>query len=678
MTWIDWLIVIVPSIIIVVVGLRTHRHVRGVSDFMAGGRLAGRYLIAVSEGMAAMGLIYAIGQFEYLYEAGFSVEFWGALGTPVWLLVTITGFVIYRFRETRAMTLAQFLELRYSRGVRIFAGVLAAISGIVNFGLFPAVAGRFFIYYCGFPTTVHFIGLSIPTFALAMAFFLSVALLLVLVGGQLTIMVTDCVQGLFSYIMCLSVAITVVCMFSWDQMSAALLDRPVGKSMLNPYDIGTMKDFNIWFVIIGILGGVYSTMAWQGNQGSKCSASSAHEAKMAGIVGAWRTNAITVMFTILGIAAFTYMHRPEFAEGAAQVNAQLSQIDNSQIQTQMRVPMALSHLLPVGIKGTFLAVMLFLMLTTDVAYLHSWGSIVIQDVVLPFRKKPFTPQQHLTLLRLSIAGVAIFAFFFSLFFNQTTYILLFFSLTGAIYLGGAGAVILGGLYWKKGTTSGAWAAMTSGATISVLGFIGEQKWQAIRAILLDWWPQNLWLLSNPDRFPINGQWVWLTAMALAVTLYVVISLLTRRTDYNMDRMLHRGEYARDDEGNPLPPVDAPPRSWRTFLGIDDQFTRSDKAMVWLVFAWGMVFFVLFIVVALWNMFSPWPEKWWANYFWIRGLWVMLIVGIITAVWFMIGGTRDLLRLFRKLNTHRANLADDGRVIGHMNADEVTEKETVRS
>ena len=37
-----------------------------------------------------------------------------------------------------------------------------------------------------------------------------------------------------------------------------------------------------------------------------------------------------------------------------------------------------------------------------------------------------------------------------------------------MFVGGAGAVILGGLYWKRGTAHGAWAAM-----LTVLGVLGE-------------------------------------------------------------------------------------------------------------------------------------------------------------------------------------------------------------
>ena len=37
----------------------------------------------------------------------------------------------------------------------------------------------------------------------------------------------------------------------------------------------------------------------------------------------------------------------------------------------------------------------------------------IQDVIMPFRKKPFSPEMHLKVLRASIVFVAIFIFFFS-------------------------------------------------------------------------------------------------------------------------------------------------------------------------------------------------------------------------------------------------------------------------
>jgi len=92
------------------------------------------------------------------------------------------------------------------------------------------------------------------------------------------------------------------------------------------------------------------------------------------------------------------------------------------IRKQMQVPVGLREILPIGILGTFCAVMIFLMISTDSTYLHSWGSIVVQDLIVPLRKKAFTPKVQLLWLRLVITIVAIYAFFFSLYFGQVTYI----------------------------------------------------------------------------------------------------------------------------------------------------------------------------------------------------------------------------------------------------------------
>ena len=146
------------------------------------------------------------------------------------------------------------------------------------------------------------------------------------------------------------------------------------------------------------------------------------------------------------------------------------------LQTQMTVPMVLRQILPVGLTGLFFAMMMFLMISTDTTYLHSWGSIFIQDVILPFRKKALSPQAHLNLLRISIVGVAVFAWVFSFYFGQVTYILMFFSLTGAIYAGGAGSAIIGGLYWKKGTAAAAWLAMIVGGGVATAGFLIMKFW----------------------------------------------------------------------------------------------------------------------------------------------------------------------------------------------------------
>ena len=665
---VDWLVVCASMAVVLAVALYAQRHVRSVSDFMTGGRIAGRYLVAVSDGMATMGLITVVAFFEFYYKSGFSVSYWGQLQIPVTLLLALTGFVIYRFRETRAMTLAQFFELRYSRRFRLFTGVLAAVAGIINYGIFPAVAGHFFIHYVHLPQTLLILGVPVSTFAVCMFVFLAAALPVVLFGGQVAIMVSDCLQGLFSFLMFVVVTAVVLGRFSWGQMCEAMLAQPAGKSLLNPFDSFGLQDFNLGYAIIAAVGTVYMTMAWQGNQGFNCAAASPHEAKMGKLLGGWRTGILYSMVLLLTVAAFTFLNHSEFSTASAEARAALATIEDATVRTQVEVPVAIAHFLPPGVSGMFLATMLFFMLSTDTTYLHSWGSIVVQDVIMPLRRRPFTPQEHLRYLRWSIAGVAVFVFLFSLLFRQTTYILMFFSLTGAIYLGGAGSCIIGGLYWRRGTTQGAWAAMLTGAGVGTSGVVLEQVWPWLVQWLLRVYPESTFLQAHAERFFINGQWMWGLSFTSAIVVYVIVSLATCRVPFDLIRLLHRGAYARDAARPAAAATE--PRGWLKLVGIDHHFTRGDRAIAGFVFVWSMGQFAVWMIATVWNILAPWPVQWWKNYFWALGIGLVLLGTLLSVVWFTWGGVRDLRRFMRGLRSLERNAADDGRVIGHVNADEV--------
>src|SRR3954469_13237629 len=155
---IDWLFVVLPLGAILALAIYTRRFVKSVADFLAGGRCAGRYLIANAFGESAAGVANTMSKFEIVMVSGFTVTFWNALSAPIILLVLVSGFVIYRYRETRALTLAQFFEMRYSRRFRLFMGMLAFTAGILNYGIFPAVSSRFFVYFLGLPQTVSLAG----------------------------------------------------------------------------------------------------------------------------------------------------------------------------------------------------------------------------------------------------------------------------------------------------------------------------------------------------------------------------------------------------------------------------------------------------------------------------------------------------------------------------------------
>ena len=634
---IDWLIVaICLSVLFYGVSL-SKKLVRSVADFLSAGRTAGRYMITVSQGMAAIGAITIVGQWEMNYVAGFALRWWEFIMAVVLLAITVSGWVLYRFRQTRALTIAQFLEIRYSRNFRIFTGILAFISGLLNFGIFPAVSARFLIYFTGIPLSVSILGIGVSTFPLVMASFLLVSLYFVFAGGQIAVIITEFIQGVFSNLTFLVIIVFALFFVNWDQIFHAVSTAPKDASLINPYKTSKVPDFNFFYFLINVIGVIYVKLSWQGSQGFNSSAKSAHEAKMGEVLGNLRDIPKWLFLVLIPVIAYTILHNADFKAISDSVNATLPTVGGSAVQNQLRIPIVLSKILPVGVMGAFMAVMLMATIGTHNSYMHSWGSIFIQDVIMPFRNKPFEPAQHLKVLRLSILGVCVFIFFYSLVFPMTDYIFLYFAITAAIFVGGSGAVIIGGLYWKKGTTAAAWSALIVGSVVSVIGIVLQQIYK---------------------DFPINGQYFWGIAMAVSSIVYVVVSLITNKEDFDMDKMLHRGKYAIKEE---IVIVDEVPVKGFKMLGIGKEFTRGDKFIYLAAYTWTFVWVVVFVIGTVFNLSGDVPDSSWIS-FWKVFVIINLIASIVVIIWFTLGGIKDFKEMIQRLKTMVRDHKDDGTVI----------------
>ncbi len=645
MASLDWILITLPLAVLFVVAISTSGHMRGVADFLSGGRLAGRYLLAVAKGEQGVGAVVFVATFEIISKSGFVLGWWSMLSVPVALIVNISGWVIYRFRETRALTLAQFFEIRYSKPFRLFTGFLGFAAGMANFGIIPIVGARFLTYFLGFPLTLSIHGWVIPTHIPLMGLLLGITLVLTLSGGLITLMVTNCLEGMISMFIFLVIIASLLLTFSWAQISHVLMAQPPGQSLLNPFDSMGLKDFNIWYVLIGLFGSVYRTMAWQ-NQGAYTTAAvTAHESRMGGIMGSWKGMGNGAVITLLAVCAMTYLSHPDFAPQAASVKAEVSRIAQPQMQTQMTIPVAVVHMLPQGIRGLLCIVLLMGVFGGDGTHLLSWGSLFIQDVVLPLRKKPFAPKEHIRLLRLSMCGVALFAFLFGCFFKQTEYIAMWWAVTESLYVGGAGAAIIGGLYWKKGTTAGAWAGLLTGSILVTGGIIARQIWG--------------------HGFPLNGVQISFCGSISACLVYAVVSLLTCREDFNMERMLHRGVYAVKSEKR-FETESKKRVTWGKLIGMDEHFTFGDKLLAGGLFGWSMFWFTVFVVGTIWNLISPWPITVWANYWLVGGICIPVFFAALNSIWFSWGGIRDMRLFFRRLKEERVDAMDNGMVVNHHN------------
>lgn len=651
----DWMIVAAFVLGLTVVAVRTAKYNRSVADFLAANRCAGRYLLAVADGMVAFGVVSIIFFFEIFYKAGFTAQWWQIAIGPFPLVMYLTGWVVYRYRQTRSMTLLQFFEQRYSKSFRVFVGVLSFWVFLVTMGIIPGTAARFFIHSCGLPDSFMLAGLTVPTFHVVMLALLATSLFFTFIGGQIVVIVTDYLQGMFCNIVLLILMVFIMLMFGWSQIDSGLSLAPPEASMMHPFHTQDTQNYDVWFFVIMGFNFFFVYPAWQGTQAFNSAALNPHEARMARVLSQIRGIVQFNAIMLLPIIAFVVMHHPSFASVATSVQTQLSHLPTEYLRSQMTVPVAISRVIPMGLFGLFIAAMLGCMIASMDTMLHAWGCIFVQDVILPFRKQPFSRGTHMWMLRLATVGVATFLFCFSIFYKQKQDIAMFWALFSSFYYGGAGAALVFGLYWKRGSTAGAWAGILTSILLTTF-FIYSCEYR----------PQVNAAMENYLGMRLDGQRISFFIVIMAILAYVLVSFFGKRPPHDMDKLLHRGQYAVEQvaEGEDGAPV----KGWRAALGINEHFTPKDRLVYYLILAHSGVLVASFIVFSTCSMIFHFTDLFWSR-LWQVYLWFVIVIGTIIVIWFLIGGGQNLKDLFRRLSAARRNDLDDGTVVKHKNLGE---------
>ncbi|MBE6362387.1 MAG: sodium:panthothenate symporter [Lentisphaerae bacterium] len=760
----DWMIILIPVAFVLFMGWYSRRYVVQVSDFLSAGRLCGRYLISVADIANGLSIIGLVAYVEVHYRTGFALTFWQNLTMPLGVVLSLTGFVTYRFRETKAMSFGQYIEMRYSRKLRIFASALRSTSEVLANMIMPAVAGRFFIYYFGLPQYFTICGIEFPTFNALIILCLTMAIGIICMGGTLALVITDSIQGMFCYpIMAIFVGFMLY-KFSWnDQIVPVLTDRVANQSFLDPYDISELRDFNLFFVGVTLITTVVNRGAWTG-AGNSTSAKSPHEQKMASLLGTYRGSLTSIFYILIAVALIAYFNHKDFAKQAKEVRDTISErvadglfhaekhqelrkkvvdamhqkapiihtvgvekplseeanldtvylaevksaIDNNTLDTpevnagmyqqfrtlyhQMMTAVGMRHMLPPGLSGLFCLLMIMAMISTDDTRIFSAALTITQDVVMPFIKKPLTPEQHMWVIRAVAIGVGVVFYFGSTLMSQLDYINLFVSTMTTMWVG-AGAMVMLGLYTRFGTTAGAWSSLLTGCCMA-LGYIGmKQYWTDFYAFLnnMGWLegftaviqgfskpfePIIVWRV-NPYKCFVNAYEFNLIATLTSLVIYLVVSKLTCKEPFNLDRMLHRGKYNLDKHNQEK-------SAWTLktvlgkLIGVTPEYTFWDRVVAYSIFVYSIIYRFLgtFVIIVIWNIFQKWPLEWWSGYFLVTSLLVPGAITVIVAFWFGIGSVIDMRQLFRDLKTRKINFLDNGQVEGNMSLADKAELEAL--
>ncbi len=449
--YLDIIIIVIYVAFIFFAGAIVKKYIKGIDDYLVAGRSMGFNLGLISLMCTEIGMITYVYYAELGYKAGLSALMVAVPPVVALLFLGKTGFVIKKLMEMKIMTVPEYFSKRYSKGVRFYIGILMAVGGILNFGVFPGVEAKFINIVTGIPEQ-HLL--------YTMVILLTVVLLYTLVGGMVSVIVTNYVQYvLLSFGM---VAITVLGFYAigWNGIVDSI-STVIGDKGIDPFFPSFIEgEFGLGFLVWQILMWVSLLIGWQAMSARLFASKDAKTGQRIYTWSALMFFARAIIPIFWEIIAFGYYTNLGTASG-------MNGIDS--------LPNLIKDTIPHGILGLIFAGLLAASMSTYASYLLSWSSIVSQDIIGTIIKfstgKELNSKKQLTVSRITMAVVMIFIIWWSLFHKVEGYLYFYLNMTAMLFIPGTLICISLGVYWKKARTLGAYLAITFGAIPPLLYLI---------------------------------------------------------------------------------------------------------------------------------------------------------------------------------------------------------------
>lgn len=450
---IDWIIVMVYICIPVVIGVLVKKYIRQLSDFIVAGRSLRLFIAIATLTGTELGLVTVMYNAELGFKHGFSAFHVGLIETVCILAIGLTGFIVYKLRKLRVMTIPEFYDLRFGRKVRIIGGFILALGGILNMGLFLQAGARFMMGITGYSNPA---GLKI-----FMSIMLSMVLVYTVLGGMVSVVLNDFMQFVVLSIGMLIGSFFAIDTIGWDNLFKApeTVDRI---SWFSPVSEGS--GFGTVYVLFMVVLTFSAGALWQSGT---LRALSAKTPKIAKQLYAWSSisyMARRVIPMLWGICAFVFISQSPRLFSAFQGPEGLS--------SQFGMPIFLAKILPSGLLGLLTAGMFAAFMSTHDSYLLSWSSVITQDIIAPLKKDRLSDKHRLIVTRITIVAIGVFLMIWGLWFEAPVSLWNYMAVTGTIYLAGAFTVVTAGLYWKRASRMGATIALFAG----LLAILGIGPW----------------------------------------------------------------------------------------------------------------------------------------------------------------------------------------------------------
>ena len=522
---IDWVIIVVYLVGCMAAGIWMRRYVRGVEDFAVAGRAMDLNLGIASLAATELGLVTVMYTAQLGYTNGFAGATIGVLFAAAMYMVGRTGFVIGPLRRAGVMTIPELFQQRFGTKVRWLAGLFVVLGGVLNMGIFLRLGGEFLVVVTGMPA--HWL-------EWVMTVLLSMILLYTILGGMLSVLVTDYLQFIVKGLGIVITSVLVIASMGWHDVLQGLWHcwengAGAGQTLkahpFNPFD---PTNFGWGYLLWQLIFQIAVVTTWQTQIARVLSARDETTAKRMYRRTAFYFVGRFALPGLWGAAALVYFSQhgglPEALRGLPANEASLR-----------ATPAYLGLLLPTGFIGILLAAALAAEMSTDSGYLLTWATVIYNDLIAPCVKKPLSPAARLLITRALVLVIGLFLLVYGLWYELPGNAWDYLAVTGNIYLASVFTLLVAALYWRRATTKGAYAAL-------VLGAVGPITFLVVNMVMLK--AQQLgahppaapsvtqaWLLhftqSFPNARPIKPELAGASSFGLAFLGMIVGTLLSR-------------------------------------------------------------------------------------------------------------------------------------------------------
>jgi SSS family solute:Na+ symporter len=443
--WIDGPIIGLYLLATLAAGVMVRKYVGKVEHFLMAGREMDVFLGIASLAATEFGIVTCMYTAEAGYKFGFSGATPGICQAIAMFVMGTTGFCIRPLRDSGVITIPELLEKRFGPRVRWAAGLVIVLGGLLNMGVFLRIGGEFLVLVCG-------LGSTFPLEWMMTLLLLMVTVYTIL-GGMLSVLVTDFLQFVVMSAGLLVVTIMVLAKIGWQALATTVATHH-GPGGFNPF---VHPELGWSYVAFQSLVTTAAVLTWQTSIARVLAAKDATTGQQIYT----RTSFFFVCRFLIpglwGIAALATLST-----------------DQTPANPLYAMPTFLSQFVPIGVMGLLIAAMLAADMSTDSSYMLTWGSVIYNDLLAPWHRGNWSERFGLFCNRSIVAAIGVFLLIYGLWYPLKGNVWDYLAVTGTIYLSSISALLIACCYWPRANNWGAIASIGAGAIIPSAFLVLEQ------------------------------------------------------------------------------------------------------------------------------------------------------------------------------------------------------------